>query len=217
MPARMFSSTGVPNMSPANAHLMQPGNPPPKKRRRTKEKQVVKANKVTQNRPASESIPDQVTVPNALPTTDILSQSSPQFSITQLSPSVEEIVSEAWDRELHPPEEDIMDVQLQSFSSGANVTTDASQSMLNPAFDQPNLHNAVHKQHSVTSDVLHVVQPELQKQQSVPNNFAPALMQMEQKVYAGQNVGSGLTTSNINQMTTQDPALFNQQISMQGN
>ena len=218
MQSHIYEGTGIPNAPHESSHLMQPGNPPLKKRRKPKEKQAARTSKVAQNRPvSSDRMPDQVHPPTVLQSADLLNQRSPQFSITQLSPSVEEIVTEAWNSEMHQqhPEEDIMDVQLQSFSSGANVTTGANQAIFNSTFDQPNLQSDLSKQqHSIQPNTIHSLQPELQKQQSVPNNFAPSV-HMEQKVFSGQNMGNNLATTNMNPMA-HDPGFFNQQMPMQG-
>ena len=210
----MFNPTGMVNGPQGNVNIMQPINPA-KRRRKTKDKQLVKSNKTNQSKGM---LPNKPPVPHSVSAADLISQGNPQFSITQLPLSVEEIDTEAWDQEMHRqnPEDDIglMDIQLQSFSSGANVSAGSNQAMINPAFEQQTV--SIQKQHTLPSDacnVMHGMHPELQKQQSVPNNFAPNHLPMEQKLFPGQNIG--MAANNMNQIN-QDPAFYNQPMNVQG-
>nr|CAB3264235.1 nuclear receptor coactivator 6 [Phallusia mammillata] len=127
-----------------------PATAPKKRTRKPKEKIPPKAAKMSH--PKVAGMP-QSPVQGGMTQPHFMSPSSsgpggqygiPQQSHTQLSPSVEEMVSEAWNQQMqnqsnaHPqpqapgppamptsinPEEDIMGIQLQSLLSGHNVTT----------------------------------------------------------------------------------------------
>ncbi|CAK8690005.1 unnamed protein product [Clavelina lepadiformis] len=127
-------------------HLPQPSNPPPKKRtRKTKEKHSTKQSNQAQLKMNNSSkfeqnkLSEQFARPVSLSTGNEIAGQNSQYPMTQLSPSVEQIVSENWDQQMHQqnPEEDIMGIQLQSFISGANVTTGSNiNPSTNSSFDQ---------------------------------------------------------------------------------
>ena len=206
----------------ANSQLPQQISAVPKKRsRKSKDKQPSKTSKSNQNKVLLPSkMLDQQPGLTIIQPKDIISQESPQFSLTQLSPSVEDIVTEAWDQHRQSTEEDIMDIQLQSFTSGANVSPGNDQSILNPSpFDQHSLHDVIPKHQprppANAGDVIHPVQQELQKQHSVPSNFAPGQMPLGQNVCGNQTIGINMGTNTMNQMAP-DQAVFSQQINSHG-
>ena len=210
----MFQSSSLAHGPPVGPTNLAPSPSSQKKRtKKSKDKQQAKSSKTSHGNAAQTKIPDVMTRPAMLPTNDMMPQNNSHFNIAQLSPSVEEIVSEL-DQELRQqnPEEDIMDIQLQSFSSGANVPPETSQGLINPSpFDQQAL-QGISKQQSQHGAPEHcnIMHPGLQKQQSVPCNFAPEHIPVQQKMFHGQNMGFGSNTVH------QDPSFFNQLINVQG-
>lgn len=190
---------------------------PKKRSRKSKDKQPSsKSSKLIQSKSTIPTkLMDQTSGSMVIQANNILSQESPQYSLTQLSPSVEDIVTEAWDQHRQSTEDDIMAIQLQSFTSGTNMSPGNDHSILRSSpFEQHGLQNVItkHQQHitSNPNDIMHSVPQELQKQHSVPNNFAPGQMPLNQNPSVEMNM-----SSNMNQLAQEAP-VFTQQINNQG-